>query len=99
MVAYHAVFCNTDSGRTDCLKCYDRIPAWVIELIYLGLGVPDTVKKLMIDLLGPGEIEVRASFGWIATGEREFGIGQGSILAILHIGVYMDAYKSSSRNA
>ncbi|EEY57677.1 uncharacterized protein PITG_00240 [Phytophthora infestans T30-4] len=60
----------------DCLKCYDRIPAWVIELIYLGLGVPDTVKKLMIDLLGPGEIEVRASFGWIATGEREFGIEQ-----------------------
>ncbi|KAF4044645.1 hypothetical protein GN244_ATG02872 [Phytophthora infestans] len=74
----------------DCLKCYDRIPAWVMELIYIGLGVPDTVRKLMIDLLGPGEIEVRTSFGWIATGEREFGIGQGSILAILHIGVYMD---------
>ncbi|KAF4134831.1 hypothetical protein GN958_ATG16087 [Phytophthora infestans] len=74
----------------DCLKCYDRIPAWVMELIYLGLGVPDTVRKLMIGLLGPGEIEVRTSFGWIATGEREFGIGQGSILAILHIGVYMD---------
>ncbi|KAF4136487.1 hypothetical protein GN958_ATG14303 [Phytophthora infestans] len=44
----------------------------------------------MIDLLGPGEIEVRTSFGWIATGEREFGIGQGSILAYFHIGVYMD---------
>ncbi|EEY59990.1 uncharacterized protein PITG_13155 [Phytophthora infestans T30-4] len=32
----------------------------------------------------------RTSFGWIATGERELGIGQGSVLAILHIGVYMD---------
>ncbi|KAF4036239.1 hypothetical protein GN244_ATG11731 [Phytophthora infestans] len=61
-----------------------------MELICLGLGVPDTERKLMIDLLGPGEIEERTSFGWIATGERELGIGQGSVLAILHIGVYMD---------
>lgn len=44
----------------------------------------------MIDLVGPGEIEVRTATGWLTTGEREFGTGQGSILAILHIGVYMD---------
>ncbi|KAJ8537342.1 hypothetical protein ON010_g13255 [Phytophthora cinnamomi] len=74
----------------DCLKCYDRVTAWVMELLYMGIGVPDTARKLMLDLLGPCEIEMRTAFEWLTTGEREFGIGQGSILAILHIGVYMD---------
>ncbi|KAE9080651.1 hypothetical protein PF005_g23385 [Phytophthora fragariae] len=74
----------------DCLKCYDRIPSWVMELLYLGMGVSETARRLMIDFLGPGGISVRTAFGWLTTGEREFGIGQGSILAILHIGFYMD---------
>ncbi|OWZ19935.1 hypothetical protein PHMEG_0005727 [Phytophthora megakarya] len=73
----------------DCLKCYDRIPSWVMELLYMGIGVPVMARKLMIDFLGSGNIDVRTAFGWLSTGEREFGIGQGSILAILHISVYM----------
>ncbi|ETV64451.1 hypothetical protein H257_18668 [Aphanomyces astaci] len=48
----------------DCLKCFDRIPGWVMEYIY--------------------------PFGWLDGGIREFGLGQGSILAVMHIGYYMD---------
>ncbi|EGZ19572.1 hypothetical protein PHYSODRAFT_312692 [Phytophthora sojae] len=61
-----------------------------MDFIYCRLGVPVKPRQLMIDLLGPGTIEVRSAFGWIDTGEREFGLGQGSILSILHIGCYMD---------
>ena len=74
----------------DCLKCYDRIPAWVMNYIYRKLGVPSTVRKLMLDFLSPGEIKVRTAYGWLSTGKRAFGIGQGSVLAIRHIGYYMD---------
>ena len=34
---------------------------------------------------------MRTAFGWLPTGFREFGIGQGgSILSIVHIGYYLD---------
>ncbi|OWZ17955.1 hypothetical protein PHMEG_0008025 [Phytophthora megakarya] len=45
----------------DCLKCSDKIPSWVKELLYMGIGVPVTVRKLMIDLLRPGTIEIRTA--------------------------------------
>ncbi|EGZ08820.1 hypothetical protein PHYSODRAFT_318726 [Phytophthora sojae] len=61
-----------------------------MDLIYRGIGVPAKPRNLMIDLLGDGIIDVRTAFGWISTGPREFGIGQGSILSILHIACYMD---------
>lgn len=82
----------------DCLKCYDRIPAWVMEYIYIRLGVPSTPRNLMLNLLGPGEIDVRTAFGWLSTGTREFGIGQGSILSIIHIGYYMDLLMEQMEN-
>ncbi|EGZ13858.1 hypothetical protein PHYSODRAFT_316842 [Phytophthora sojae] len=65
-----------------------------MDLIYRGIGVPNTPRELMIDLLGAGEIDVRTAFGWISTGAREFGIGQGSILSILHIACYMDCLQN-----
>ncbi|OWZ11725.1 hypothetical protein PHMEG_00015212 [Phytophthora megakarya] len=60
----------------------------------VGIGVPELPRNLMIDLLGPGIIDVRKAFGWLSTGEREFGIGQGSILSILHISCYMDCLQA-----
>ncbi|CAK4142199.1 unnamed protein product [Aphanomyces euteiches] len=53
----------------DCLKCFDRVPSWVMEYVYLKLGVPPTPRKLMAHFLGAS---------------------QGSILAVMHIGYYMD---------
>ncbi|POM74154.1 LOW QUALITY PROTEIN: Hypothetical protein PHPALM_8936 [Phytophthora palmivora] len=78
----------------DCLKYFDRIPKWCMDLIYRGIGAPEIPGKLMIDLLGPGQIDVRTAFGWLSTGLREFGIGQGSILSILHIACYMDCLQA-----
>ncbi|GMF16624.1 unnamed protein product [Phytophthora fragariaefolia] len=74
----------------DCLKYFDRVVPWVMEILYLGAGVPAIPLRLMIDLLGPGEIDVRTAFGWLSTGAREFRIGQGSILSIQHISCYMN---------
>ncbi|OWY91229.1 hypothetical protein PHMEG_00040281 [Phytophthora megakarya] len=54
-----------------------------MDLIYRGIELPDMPHKIMIDLLGP-------AFGWLPTGTREFGIGQGFILSILHVACYMD---------
>eukprot|EP00644_Phytophthora_capsici_P019565 jgi/Phyca11/133414/e_gw1.455.3.1 len=78
----------------DCLKCFDRIPRWCMDLIYRGIGVPEAPRNLMIDLLGSGTIDVRTAFGWLSTGAREFGIDQGSILSILHISCYMDCLQA-----
>ncbi|OWZ09563.1 hypothetical protein PHMEG_00017711 [Phytophthora megakarya] len=74
----------------DCLKCFDRIPRWYMNLIYRGIGVPELPRNHLIDPLGPGIIDVRTAFGWLSTGEREFGIGQGSILSNPHVSCYMD---------
>ncbi|RQM21573.1 hypothetical protein B5M09_013019 [Aphanomyces astaci] len=35
-------------------------------------------------------IDIRTAFVWLDGGIREFGLGQGSILAVMHIGYYMD---------
>ncbi|RHX97985.1 hypothetical protein DYB36_007076, partial [Aphanomyces astaci] len=74
----------------DCLKCFDRIPGWVMEYIYRKLGVPPLPRKLMAHFLGASQIDIRTAFGWLDGGIREFGLGQGSILAVMHIGYYMD---------
>ncbi|KAG6964295.1 hypothetical protein JG688_00007770, partial [Phytophthora aleatoria] len=74
----------------DCLKCFDRISRWCMDLIYRGLGVPDVPRRLMMNLLQHGVVDVRTAFGWLSTGFREFGIGQGPILSILHIACYMN---------
>ncbi|RHY41074.1 hypothetical protein DYB34_013960, partial [Aphanomyces astaci] len=73
----------------DCLKCFDRIPGWVMEYIYRKLGVPPLPRKLMAHFLGASQIDIRTAFGWLDGGIREFGLGQGSILAVMHIGYYM----------
>ncbi|EGZ06668.1 hypothetical protein PHYSODRAFT_306861 [Phytophthora sojae] len=39
--------------------------------------------------LGPGEIDIRTAFGWVSSGKRESGLGQGSVLSIRLIGYYM----------
>ncbi|KAH9105376.1 hypothetical protein AeMF1_018778 [Aphanomyces euteiches] len=74
----------------DCLKCFDRVPSWVMEYVYLKLGVPPTPRKLMAHFLGASQIDIRTAFGWVDGGHRDFGLGQGSILAVMHIGYYMD---------
>ncbi|RHZ19157.1 hypothetical protein DYB37_008079, partial [Aphanomyces astaci] len=74
----------------DCLKCFDRIPGWVMEYIYRKLGVPSLPRQLMAHFLGASQIDIRTAFGWLDGGIREFGLGQGSILAVMHIGYYMD---------
>ncbi|RLO13314.1 hypothetical protein DYB28_009128, partial [Aphanomyces astaci] len=74
----------------DCLKCFDRIPGWVMEYIYRKLGVPSIPRQLMAHFLGASQIDIRTAFGWLDGGIREFGLGQGSILAVMHIGYYMD---------
>ncbi|KAH9182004.1 hypothetical protein AeNC1_016021 [Aphanomyces euteiches] len=74
----------------DCLKCFDRVPSWVMEYIYLKLGVPPTPRKLMAHFLGASQIDIRTAFGWVDGGHRDFGLGQGSILAVMHTGYYMD---------
>ncbi|RHY54582.1 hypothetical protein DYB38_007436 [Aphanomyces astaci] len=74
----------------DCLKCFDRIPGWVMEYIYRKLGVPPIPRQLMAHFLGASQIDIRTAFGWLDGGIREFGLGQGSILAVMHIGYYMD---------
>ncbi|KAF0776048.1 hypothetical protein AaE_000252, partial [Aphanomyces astaci] len=74
----------------DCLKCYDRVPGWVMEYVYLQLGIPATPRRLMAAFLTSGQIDIRTAFGWLNGGTREFGLGQGSILAVMHIGYYMD---------
>ena len=61
-----------------------------MEYLYLQKGVPAGARTLMKQLLEPGPVEVRTGMGWIHIGEHAFGIGQGSILAILHIGVFFD---------
>ncbi|RQM22321.1 hypothetical protein B5M09_011381 [Aphanomyces astaci] len=74
----------------DCLKCFDRIPGWAMEYIYRKLGVPSLPHQLMAHFLGASQIDIHTAFGWLDGGIREFGIGQGSILAVMHIGYYMD---------
>ncbi|RHY96085.1 hypothetical protein DYB31_008119, partial [Aphanomyces astaci] len=74
----------------DCLKCFNRTPGWVMEYIYRKLGVPPLPRKLMAHFLGASQIDIRTAFGWLDGGIREFGLGQGSILAVMHIGYYMD---------
>ncbi|GMF37344.1 unnamed protein product [Phytophthora fragariaefolia] len=37
-----------------------------------------------------GDIDVCTAYGWIKTGKREFGLGQGSVLSIPHIGYYIE---------
>ncbi|OWZ06141.1 hypothetical protein PHMEG_00021649 [Phytophthora megakarya] len=64
------------------------------ELFSVGIGVPKLPRNLMIDLFEPGIIDVCTAFGWLSTGEREFGIGQGSILSILHISCYLDCLQA-----
>ncbi|OWY91807.1 LOW QUALITY PROTEIN: hypothetical protein PHMEG_00039467 [Phytophthora megakarya] len=81
----------TNHKDKDCLKCFDCIPRWRMNLIYRGMRVPEPARNLMIDLLGPGIIDVRTSFGWLPTGECEFGIGQGSNL---HISCYLDCLQA-----
>ncbi|KAH9154065.1 hypothetical protein AeRB84_003786 [Aphanomyces euteiches] len=83
---------NSDLFLTskDCLKCFDRVPSWVTEYVYLKLGVPPTPRKLMAHSLGASQIDIRTAFGWVDGGHRDFGLGQGFILAVMHIGYYMD---------
>ncbi|OWZ14978.1 hypothetical protein PHMEG_00011461 [Phytophthora megakarya] len=72
----------------------DPVLAIIKELFSVGTGVPEPPRNLMIDFLGSGVIDVCTAFGWLSTGEREFGIGQGSILSILHISCYMDCLQA-----
>lgn len=74
----------------NCEKCCDRIPRWVMAYIYRRIGVPTVLLHILLGFLAEGEIDVRSAFGWIPTGKREFGLGQGSVLSIRHIGFYMD---------
>ncbi|EGZ24290.1 hypothetical protein PHYSODRAFT_296426 [Phytophthora sojae] len=74
----------------NCEKCYDRIPRWVMAYIYKRIGVPKLLYDILMGFLGPGEIDIRTAFGWVSSGTREFGLGQGSVLSIRHIGYYMD---------
>ncbi|GMF34792.1 unnamed protein product [Phytophthora fragariaefolia] len=60
----------------DCEKCYDRIPRWVMAYIYRRIGLPTVLYNILLGFLSEGEIDVRAAFGWISTGKREFGLGQ-----------------------
>ena len=39
----------------DCLKCYDRVPGWAMEYLYIQKGVPAGAQKLMKKLLEPGQ--------------------------------------------
>ncbi|KAF0774654.1 hypothetical protein AaE_001646, partial [Aphanomyces astaci] len=61
-----------------------------MEYIYRKLGVPSLPRQLMAHFLGASQIDIRTAFGWLDGGIREFGLGQGSILAVMHIGYYMD---------
>ena len=74
----------------DCEKCFDRIPAWVMDYVYRRLGVPAATRKLMIDFLAEGQVDIKTALGWLDGGKREFGLGQGSIMSVMHIGYYMD---------
>ncbi|EGZ11184.1 hypothetical protein PHYSODRAFT_318057 [Phytophthora sojae] len=58
--------------------------------IYKRIGVPKLLYDILMGFLGPGEIDIRTAFGWVSSGKREFGLGQGSVLSIRHIGYYMD---------
>ncbi|KAH9097081.1 hypothetical protein Ae201684P_011810 [Aphanomyces euteiches] len=51
----------------DCLKCFDRVPSWVMEYVYLKLGVPPTPRKLMAHFLGASQIDIRTAFDWDIT--------------------------------
>ncbi|RHZ32713.1 hypothetical protein DYB37_012752 [Aphanomyces astaci] len=51
----------------DCLKCFDRIPGWVMEYIYRKLGVPPSRANLWPISLGPVKsISARLSAGSMA---------------------------------
>ncbi|OWY94523.1 hypothetical protein PHMEG_00035714 [Phytophthora megakarya] len=50
----------------------------------------DRIPRWVMAYIYRREIDVRTAFGWIGTGKREFGLGQGSVLSIRHIGFYMD---------
>ncbi|RHZ26017.1 hypothetical protein DYB31_006740 [Aphanomyces astaci] len=49
----------------DCLKCFDRIPGWVMEYIYRKLGVPSLPRQFMAHFLGASQIDIRTAFGWL----------------------------------
>lgn len=74
----------------DCEKCFDRVTAWVMEYIYLQLGVPPGAISLMMNFLAAGQVDIKTSFGWLDGGVREFGLGQGSIYSVLHIVYFFD---------
>ena len=44
----------------------------------------------MAQLLQPGQVQILTGLGLVDVGEHALGISQGSILAILHIGVFFD---------
>lgn len=73
-----------------CTECYDRIPLWVMAYIYRRLGVPNLLYKILMGFLSAGDIDISTAYGWIKTGKREFGLGQGPVLSICHITYYMD---------
>ncbi|OWZ14019.1 hypothetical protein PHMEG_00012560 [Phytophthora megakarya] len=51
---------------------------------------PTLLYDILMGFLGDGEIDVRTAYGWVSSGRRQFGLGQGSVLSIRHIGYYMD---------
>ena len=64
----------------DCEKCYDRVPFWVMVYIYMRLGIPGTLMAIVLAFLAAGKIDIRRVYGWIETGIREFGLGQGGLV-------------------
>ncbi|KAF1775505.1 hypothetical protein GQ600_17023 [Phytophthora cactorum] len=66
--------------------------SWFLKIaasVSIGF-LADVPRRLMMNLLQHGVADVRTAFGWLSTGFREFAIGQGPILSILHIACYMN---------
>lgn len=42
----------------DCAKCYDRITRWVMDYIYQSLGAPDLFRRMLLEFLAAGRIDV-----------------------------------------
>ncbi|OWY98712.1 hypothetical protein PHMEG_00030455 [Phytophthora megakarya] len=59
---------------------------WCMDLIYRGIGVPDIPRQLMMDLLGPGQIDHSGGFQL----DYENLESDKVILSILHIACFMD---------
>lgn len=82
-----------------CAKCYDRIPRRVMDNIYRRLGAPATLRNVLLVFLAADIIVVRTAYGWMNSGEREFGLGQALVPSILHIGYWTCCWSRSREEA